>query len=111
MIEKRAHARKTLKTQAWMSDSSSEEWREISLLDLSVSGAAFAVNRELATGTSHLFRFSLPQQTKRIVFTAEVMNCMPHIFLGGFRIGVKIARIDAEDQNSITAFIEAASPV
>jgi c-di-GMP-binding flagellar brake protein YcgR len=105
-IEKRAHFRQSLLTEAWLGDVGGDGWSPIRLLDISVSGAAFVLKEALGIGTHYMFRFRLPNNPQSVNFIAQIMHCTPHTYLGGYRTGVQISKIDANDLAQIEQFIK-----
>jgi hypothetical protein len=106
--EKRAYVRKQLLTSAWMGEGADSSLAPIDMLDVSIAGAAFVVKEEMSVGVTRTFHFYLPQNPKRISFLAQIMHCMPHTYLAGYRIGVRISRIDANDSALLAQYIERA---
>jgi hypothetical protein len=106
MQDKRAYLRKSLKTEAWLADVLGNTWNPVTMLDISIGGAAFVMEEELHAGATRMLRFSLPGSTERLVFTARIAHCAKHTYLAGYRVGVEFIRRDAHAVAAIEKFIK-----
>ena len=103
-IDKRAHRRLALEIDAWVCEAISGVWQPIRMLDISVGGAGLVVPQQLDVGAHYAFQFQIPDQAERIHMIGRVMYCVPHSYLGGFRTGVKISKIEARDHAAIARY-------
>ncbi|MGZ5781213.1 MAG: PilZ domain-containing protein [Burkholderiaceae bacterium] len=106
MVDKRAHFRKSIETEAWLADVLGNTWNPVRLMDISIGGAAIILEEELHPGATRMLRFSLPDSTERLVFTARIAHCTKHTFLAGYRVGVEFIRRDAHAVAAIEKFIK-----
>ncbi|MBI1890384.1 MAG: PilZ domain-containing protein [Burkholderiales bacterium] len=105
MIEQRQHPRKFLEVDAVMADEFGNFMRPVKLLNISRMGLAFATNEMLAPGTLYMFRFNLPEQERKVRFTASVVHSSTNTELANFRVGARFAKIDEEDLALIEQYI------
>lgn len=109
MMDKRAHFRKSIETEAWLADVLGNTWNPVRMLDISIGGAAFVAEEELHSGATRMLRFSLPGSAEQLVFTARVAHCAKHTFLSGYRVGVEFVRREAHAVEAIQKFIESSA--
>jgi hypothetical protein len=106
MVEKRAHVRKPLVTDAALADVLGNTWTPVRLLDISIGGAAFMIEEPLSAGATRMLRFCLPGSEEHLVFTARIANCIKHTYLPGYRVGVEFVRRDGQAVAEINRFIK-----
>lgn len=109
--DKRMHFRKSLHAEASIADVLGNTWSQINFLDISRNGAAFISPDELATGSSRMVRFHLPNNPTRISAICKIIHCAAHTYLPGYRVGAEFVRIDSEDVKLIDDFIAKANDV
>ncbi len=98
--ERRKNKRFSIETplQWRLKDEKSAVWAEESLLDISISGAAFSATQPLATGTSVSLRISPPEGATvdpnhpPVLIVGTVRNSAP-IGEGRYRNGVEFSRM------------------
>lgn len=107
--EKRSCPRHALVTPAWFGTAGDVHWRGVDLLDISTSGAGFKSADPVAVGASYGLRFFLPDNPHCIECTVQIMYCMPHNFLGGYRVGAHMTTIDPAARQMIDELITTAA--
>lgn len=88
-----------------MADVLGNTWNTVEMLDISSGGAALIASEDLHVGASRILRFQLPGHDKKIHLVARVVNCNPHPYLAGYRIGLEFVRIDADDAQLVRDYI------
>jgi hypothetical protein len=77
------------------------------MLDLSVSGCGFVLNRSLAEGTMLSLRFRLPRDERQLSPLAQVVYAVPARGpVGTAEIGARFVRMDSQTQGVIRAWTE-----
>lgn len=104
-MEQRQHVRKILDSSAQLADALGKSWIPVTLLDISVGGAAFATTERVIVDTARGLKFTLPDNPNEFQATAKIVNRAQAG--NGFRVGVTFVKIDAEAVASIRQYVEA----
>lgn len=104
MKEQRQHIRKELIANALLSNATGKDWKPVTLLDISVGGAAFSTTERVIVDTTRLLNITLPDDDKPISLSAKVVNRRPSGT--GFRVGIKFFNVDPAAIEQIRHYIE-----
>ncbi len=105
MKEQRQHIRKELVASALIANATGNDWKPVTLLDISIGGAAFSTAERVIVDTMRLVNITLPNQDKPIPLSAKIVNRSP---MGAtFRVGVKFFNPDPAAIEQIRHYIEA----
>lgn len=104
--DKRVHLRKALQTDAWIADQLGTSWALIKLLDISKGGVSFINQEKMDVGSTHDFRFNLPDSSRLMSFVGRITHCTERLAPSGYRIGVKFSKIDVIDMSMIEWFVD-----
>jgi c-di-GMP-binding flagellar brake protein YcgR len=106
MKDQRQHARKELVASALIANATGNDWKPVTLLDISVGGAAFSTSERVIVDTTRLVNITLPNEDRPIPLSAKIVNRSP---MGtAFRVGIKFFNADPSAIEQIRHYIEAA---
>ncbi|MGZ3254130.1 MAG: PilZ domain-containing protein [Burkholderiaceae bacterium] len=104
MKEQRQHIRKELTASALIANATGSDWKPVTLLDISVGGAAFSTSERVIVDTTRLVNITLPNEDKPIPLSAKIVNRSP---MGtAFRVGIKFFNADPTAIEQIRHYIE-----
>src|SRR4051812_15488513 len=106
MKDQRQHARKELVASALIANPTRNDWKPVTLLDISIGGAAFSTSERVIVDTTRLVNITLPNEDKPIPLSAKIVNRSP---MGtAFRVGIKFFNADPAAIEQIRHYVEAA---
>ncbi|HEY8100113.1 MAG TPA: PilZ domain-containing protein [Burkholderiaceae bacterium] len=106
MKDQRQHVRKEIVASALIANPSGNDWKPVTLLDISVGGAAFSTSERVIVDTTRLVNITLPNEVKPIPLSAKIVNRSP--MGSAFRVGIKFFNADPIAIEQIRHYIEAA---
>jgi hypothetical protein len=105
MKEQRQYVRKELVASAFLASAAGDDWKPVTLLDISVGGAAFSTSERVIVDTTRLVNITLPNEDKPIPLSAKIVNRSP--MGSAFRVGIKFYNVAPSALEQIRHFIEA----
>jgi hypothetical protein len=107
MKEQRQDIRKELVASALISDATGNHWFPVTLLDISISGAAVATAERIIVDTTRSFNITLPDSPNPVLLSAKIVNRSPAGAM--FRVGIKFLKIDPAAVALIQKYVDTAS--
>lgn len=105
MKDQRQHVRKEIVASALIANATGNDWKQVTLLDISVGGAAFSTSERVIVDTTRLVNITLPNEEKPIPLSAKIVNRSP---MGtAFRVGIKFFNADPTAIEQIRHYVEA----
>lgn len=105
LIEQRAHVRKLMHEQAFLSDLHITSWTPVILLDISLTGISFATPGVLLGGEQRQLRFRMPGSTRLHHASIHIVHQTSAGVPVGFKVGARFEEVDAATNEAIAAFV------
>lgn len=105
MIEQRAHVRKLMHEQAFLSDAGVTSWTPVVLLDISPCGVSFATPGVILGSELRQLRFRIPGSAQLHHASVHIVHQTNSGVPVGYKLGARFDAIDADTTNAIMAFL------
>ncbi|MEN3275376.1 MAG: hypothetical protein V7631_1166 [Massilia sp.] len=105
LIEQRAHVRKLMHEQAFLSDPDVTSWTPVILLDISLTGISFATPGVIVGGEQRQLRFRMPGSAHLHHASIHIVHQTNAGVPVGFKVGARFDGIDAATNEAIAAFV------
>lgn len=96
MLEKRAHTRRLMRGDAFLSDAAGTSRHPVVVLDISRLGVSFTNPIFLDSETVHKLQFCLPGNSRMHETIVSVVHSTTEGVPAGYRVGARFVAIDAE---------------
>ncbi|MGZ3237591.1 MAG: PilZ domain-containing protein [Burkholderiaceae bacterium] len=104
MKDQRQHVRKEVVASALIANPTGSDWKPVTLLDISIGGAAFSTSERVIVDTTRLVNITLPNEEKPIPLSGKIVNRSP--MGAAFRVGIKFFNADPSAIEQIRHYIE-----